>query len=332
MDINDLQALMGESIETEDYRDVWVIDAGGQLPAEVLGEARRVADALGAYVHYVGAALQSAGSDAIAWGADRAHIFRAHIFSGSSADSVAAALADYLAAAKPEFVFMPAKETTNEIAGRLAARLGGGAILNCVSLRLDESSREIVAAHPVYNGAYYLESSTSTKPQIFTLAAGALPAAARDDSRSGEIQLRDAPAAASRVRTLGRSAYQPPTIPLRNAARVVAVGRGGNDEAGVAAARQLAKKIGAHFAGDRSAFDSGWIKEDQIVGVVGAEIAPDLYIAAGIWGDTMHRAGVEGARHIIAIHPDEKAPILSYADEIVVARPKEVLPQLLSLL
>jgi electron transfer flavoprotein alpha subunit len=324
MDIYDLQALMGESVETEDYRDLWIVDLAGDGATGLLGEARRMADSLGAYVHYVGSAESA---DAIAFGADRVHPLAA-----DSADAAVAALATLFESRKPEFVFFTASDFANEVAARLAARLNTGALANCIALRLDESTREIVASHPAYDGAYYLDSAITAKPQIFTVMPGVLPAPLRDSGRSGEVESIEMIETVNRVRALGKVDYVPPAVPLRKAAKVVAVGRAGNDGESVAIAKQIAEKIGAHFAGDRSAFDSGWIEHDQIVGVVGVEIAPDVYVAAGIWGDTLHRAGVEGAKYVIAIHPDKRAPIFTYADACIVGQPKDVLPKLLAML
>ena len=324
MDIYDLQALMGESTETEDYRDLWVVDLAGDGAAGLLGEARRMADSLGAYVHTLSPADSG---EAIAFGADRVHPLTA-----DSADAAVAVLAALFESRKPEFVFFTASPLANEVATRLAGRLNSGALANCIALRLDESTREIVASHPAYDGAYYLDSAITSKPQIFTVLPGVLPMPLRDSGRSGEVETIETAETASRVRSLGKADYVPPTLPLRKAARVVAVGRAGNDGESVAIAKQIAEKIGANFAGDRSAFDSGWIDHDQIVGVIGTEIAPDVYIAAGIWGDTLHRAGMEGAKYVIAIHPDKRAPIFTYADAAIVGQPKDVLPKLLALL
>ena len=336
MDLNDLQALMGESIDAEDYRDLWVIDLnppplagastdrGGAGGGGLIGEARRLADSLGAYVHYVG---NGDSDEAIAFGADRVHPLALH-----SGDEIVSALAALFETHKPEFVFMPATPLGDEVAGRLAYRLGGGVVQDCVALRLDESTRELVGVHPVYDGAYYLDTAITKKPAIVTVRPGALAAPYRDSGRTGEIEPLEAAPTENRVRALGEANYAKEAVPLRKASKVVAVGRWGNDEGSIQIAKQIAEKIGAHFAGDRSAFDSGWIAREQIVGVVGTEIAPDVYIAAGIWGDTLHRAGVEGAKHVIAIHPKPDAPIFKYADVCIVGQPKDVLPILLALL
>ena len=315
---------MGDTASTEDYRDLWIVDVDGARGASLLNEARRMADSLGVYVHYIGA-MDS--DEAIAFGADRVHPLTV-----DSGDAAVSALASFFESHKPEFVFFTAGYYANEIANRLAGKMNSGAITDCIALRLDESTREIIALHPVYDGAYYLDSAITTKPQIFTVREGVYPEAMKDKGRSGETESFDAPSTSDRVRALGKVEYESAATPLRKAAKVIAVGRKGNDEASVGVAREIAQKIGAAFAGDRSAFDSKWIDHDHIVGIIGTEIAPDVYIAAGIWGDTLHRAGVEGAKYVIAIHPDKRAPIFQYADACIVGEPKEVLPKLMALL
>jgi len=325
MDLYDLQALMGESTETVEYRDLWIVGLDGDANP-LLGEARRMADSLGTYVHYVG----STGSvDAIAFGADRVHPFTI-----DSGDAAVATLTALFETQKPEFVFLPATNLGNEVAGRLAQRLNSGAVYNCIALRLDESTCELIGSHPVYDGAYYLDTALTARPAIVTVRSGSFAVPLRDSGRTGQIETFqwNASSAENRVRPLGKGEFIPPTVPLRKAAKIVAVGRSGHDNESAAIAKQIAEAIGAHFAGDRSAFDSGWITQDQIVGVIGAEVAPDVYIAAGIWGDTLHRAGVEGAKVVIAIHPDKNAPIFTYADAGIVGKPKEVLSKLLALL
>jgi electron transfer flavoprotein alpha subunit len=92
----------------------------------------------------------------------------------------------------------------------------------------------------------------------------------------------------------------------------------------------LAEKLGADLGGDRSAQDMGWIDEARVVGVTGQEVAPDLYVAVGVRGDTVHNAAIAGARHVIAVHANPAAPIFAVADEAVVGEPKNILTELLT--
>jgi electron transfer flavoprotein alpha subunit len=116
---------------------------------------------------------------------------------------------------------------------------------------------------------------------------------------------------------------------LKHARRIVAVGRQVGD---VTCAQSLAEKLGAEFAGAREALDEGYVDEDHIVGITGERVSPDLYIALGIRGDTMHSYGMKGARYVVAVHPDPDAPILKQADIAVVGDPGKFAGELAELL
>ncbi len=72
------------------------------------------------------------------------------------------------------------------------------------------------------------------------------------------------------------------------------------------------------LAGARDAIDVNTLDESQVVGITGERVAPNLYIALGIRGDTMHTWGMQGARYVVAVHPDPDAPILKQADAAIV--------------
>ena len=123
--------------------------------------------------------------------------------------------------------------------------------------------------------------------------------------------------------------FVPPPVPLAQAPVIVSAGR----QAGAfELVRQLAAALGAQVAGDRGARDAGWIEPGQVVDVRGAKVAPEVYVAVGIRGDTFHNAAIEGSGFILAIHPDPGAPIFQVADMCLEADPAEVVPALLEML
>ena len=113
---------------------------------------------------------------------------------------------------------------------------------------------------------------------------------------------------------------------------MVSAGRGVQDAEGFALAERLAEVLGGVVAGSRGAFDEGWIDEEQIVGIGGQEIAPDLYVACGVSGDVYHYFGLQDAKFVVAINPDENAPIMKLANMAVVADATLVIPALLEAL
>lgn len=332
MDFTDLEALLGESLPPDTRRDVWVL-AHSAASMSLVGYARELADSLGVYVCVVAPSRDGepvAADDCLAYGADR--VYRLPI----DAEAVpTGALLACFGDSTPEFVLL--EKGDEELAGRLAARLHGGLVTDCASFRLDESRRRLVASHPVYGGEYLLDVEVTDGPQIFTLAPDRLPVPARDPGRTGEVLTPELPAGgfdsgvAVRVERPGVD-FQPPARPFSKARRNVAVGRGLRDPEAVEVARGLAACLGAEFGGDRSALDSGWIDEARLVGVTGNTVAPRLYLALGVWGDTLHNAAIEASGLIVAIHPDPDAPILKIADAGVVADPTVLLPKLLAAL
>ena len=323
MDIADLSALLGEDVTTTTAADFWVVlpgnAAGALLPGDLalVGEARRLADGLGCYVHAVIPTNDAAGP-AIAAGADRAHV---------TLDP-----AGYLAGQQPEFVLLPA--THNALAAALAQRFQAGLITNVRGpLSVESDTRALLAPHPVYGGDYFLDLAVTSAVKLATLDTTGLIAPPVDPSRAGEVIQSELPSAVDQCRDLGPADHQPPQWrPLSKARAIVAAGRGLRDADGLALAAELARLLGAELAGDRSARDTDWVDETHQVGVTAQEVAPDLYVAVGIQGDTIHNAAITGARRVIAIHADPSASILSVADLGIVGEPKEVLAELIAAL
>ena len=322
MDLSDLSALLGEDLAATTAADVWVLfpaAAGATSSGDLalVSEARRLADGLGCYVHAVVTSADAA-PPAIAAGADRVHV---------SADP-----AGYLAAQQPEFILLSSAH--NALAAALAQRLQSGLITNVPGpVAVEPDTRALLGAHPVYSGEYFLDLEVTSPIKIATLDTARLSAHLADSSRTGEVLTADLPAPRPRGRDLGAAAYQPPAWrPLTKAHIIVAAGRGLHDQAGFELAAQLARALGAELAGDRSARDLGWIDEAHEVGVTAQEVAPAIYVAVGIAGDTIHNAAIAGARQVIAIHSNPHAPIFKVADLGLVADPKTVLPTLLAAL
>ncbi len=62
------------------------------------------------------------------------------------------------------------------------------------------------------------------------------------------------------------------------------------------------------------------------MGVVGANISADLYIACGVSGDIYHYYGVQNVKYVVSINTDENAPIMKVANLCVVGDAREVIP------
>ncbi len=342
MDASYLDLLMAQQEEVTEAEGggggVWVVadvvdGAVAAVTLEALGAARNLADALGAYVYGVllgegvaglAQALYQAGADGVRVADDP-----------SLASFVSApylrVLSDLFEEEQPEVVLFGATEQGQALAPRLAQRMGGGLIEHVTAVSLDESTRTVQAAFPIYGGEYFETAACpEARPQFLTVEPGAFPAPFVDAYRKGEPTALDAEPIEPDVRVLGPAeGFEPPVVPLAQAPVLVAAGRQAGDFELV---KQLAVALGAQLAGDRGARDAGWIEPERIVDVRGVTVAPQVYVAVGIRGDTFHNAAIEDAKYIVAIHPDPESPIFEVADLCLEAEPQEVLPALLEAL
>lgn len=344
MDASFLDLMMAQQEETFEEAEggggVWVVAdlAEGQIAPvtlEALGAARTLADSLGAYVYAVllgysvsplAGTLYQAGADGV-----RVAPLTADQTPPLAFKPCLETLANLFEEERPEIVVLGATGVGQAVAPRLAQRMGGGLIEHVTAIRLDQTTRAVEGAYPVYGGEYFeIRACPQARPQFLTIEPGAFSTPFLDEYRKGEPTVIEAEPAEPDLRVLGPAdAFEPPRVPLSEASVVVSGGRQAGDFGLV---RRLAETLGAHLAGDRGAWDAGLIQTEQIVDVRGTTVSPDVYVAVGIRGDTFHNAAMNEAKFIVAIHADPDAPLFEMADLCVEAEPEEVLPLLLQAL
>jgi electron transfer flavoprotein alpha subunit len=101
---------------------------------------------------------------------------------------------------------------------------------------------------------------------------------------------------------------------LQEAEVILSCGRGLQTKSGFDLAFRAAGCISAQIAGTRAAVDMGWIPADREIGLSGARVAPEIYIACGVSGTNFHMIGIKHAKKVIAINTDPSAPIFQKAD------------------
>ena len=338
------ELLTGEVIEEEEeiaYRDIWVVaevEEGVLAPVslEMVGKARELAAALGAYVHSVllGEGLAGLAQELIHRGADSVHLADDARLAEYHLETYAQVLGDLFQEQKPEIILFAATELGQELAPRLAQRLGTGLISDCLDLSIDETERVLSARHPVYDGEYFHVSTfLGTKPQMATVRPGAFRLPFVDEYRYGEVEeiAVDLDGIEGQVKVLSVSTEEArPQVPLSKARVIVAAGRGVGDAEGFALVEELAEALGGQVAGSRGALSEGWIEQERLVGPGGDMVRPDLYVACGISGDIHHYFAMQDAKFVVAINKNPNAPIFKIADIGIVGDPKEVIPPLLA--
>jgi electron transfer flavoprotein alpha subunit len=309
-------------------RDFWVVaetkdGALTPLTKELVYGARITADMMGFYVKValLGVGVADLASELYPVGADRVIVAEDDRLAEFSVEPWLKVLSDLFVAQPPEFVLFGATPIGNALAPRLAQRFGTGFIGNCAMLKVDDFDRCFIGRRAAFGGEYYdVMTTAGGKSHFATALPDTFGEPYPDASRYGEVETAEVnlDGVEAKVETLGPVDYTLPRPKLKYARRIVSVGRQVGD---ASCAELLAEKLGAQLAGAREAVDEGYIAEDQIVGITGERVRPDLYIALGIRGDTMHTWGMKDARYVVAVHPDADAPILKQADAAIVGDP-----------
>jgi electron transfer flavoprotein alpha subunit len=75
--------------------------------------------------------------------------------------------------------------------------------------------------------------------------------------------------------------------------------------------------MGAEFGASRPVVMNAWAPRERLIGVSGTRTAPLLCIVVGASGAPALHWGIEKAAFIVAINPDQAAPIVAGSDAAV---------------
>lgn len=227
-----------------------------------------------------------------------------------------------LGAANPAPIVLAATPANNEIAGRLAARLASGALVNVSGIAADGS-----AQMSIFGGSYETTSTAAGQCPIYTLRPGAVEAA----PQQVEAQPAPMPLPAATDKDVKVTSFTPAQKSARpeitEAKAVVAGGRGVGDEFG-AVVEPLADALGAAVGATRDAVDEGFYDAAYQIGQTGVTVSPDLYIGLGISGAIQHTSGMQTSGTIVVVNQDQDEPFFQIADLGVVGDLHEIAPAL----
>jgi electron transfer flavoprotein alpha subunit len=223
----------------------------------------------------------------------------------------------------PAAVLLAATADGKEIAGRLAARIGSGLLVDVVEVK-----QGATAVHSIFGGAFTVEAQANGDTPVITVRAGAIEAEPADGA--GEQVSVEVPAPAENATKI--TAREPAVAgdrpELTEATIVVSGGRGVGSAENFSVVEALADSLGAAVGASRAAVDSGYYPGQFQVGQTGKTVSPQLYIALGISGAIQHRAGMQTSKNIVAVNKDEEAPIFEIADYGIIGDLFKVAPQL----
>jgi electron transfer flavoprotein alpha subunit len=328
-----------EAPDFSDYRGVMVFveqreGVYHRSAFELLGCARGLAADLGEEIvaAVLGHGVKDNAAQLIHYGADRCVVVEDPSLGYYQTCTYTHALAEVVKKAKPSILLIAATHLGRDLAPRLARRIGLGLTADCTRLAIDPDERILLQTRPAFGGNVMATIVTRySRPQTATVRPGIMKAIEPDHSRTGEIIVQTVDAAqCGELTKVLECVMNPDKGPDLAAAKIiVAGGRPVCSERGMSLLKEFADAVGAQVAGTRVVVEEGFLSSDHQVGQTGKTVRPEVYFACGISGAVQHRAGMDGARYIVAINRDADAAIFEIADYAIVGDIFEVLPALI---
>jgi electron transfer flavoprotein alpha subunit len=323
----------------DEYRNVAVFieqrdGAIAGVSYEMLGEGRKLADALGEKLLAVfpGYEMQKQSEELIKFGADKVFYFDSEECSNFQDDTYAELVTQFIEKEKPSIVLAGATAIGRSFIPKVAARVYGGLTADCTKLEVDTERRLLLGTRPAFGGNLMATIiCPDHRPQIATVRHKVMKAAVRDDRRNGELIVHkvEKDNIQERTKLIDIVKEIESTVNITEADIVVSGGRGLMKPDNFGLLRELAEVLGGAVGASRAAVDAGWIPYSHQVGQTGKTVCPKLYIACGISGSVQHMAGMQSADYIIAINKDADADIFQVANLGIVGDVLEIVPALI---
>lgn len=299
--------------------------------AEVLSAGRRLADGLGGTLTAVllGPAETSCDGDAAAYGAERVVRVEHAALAEYQAEMMMEAARQACAALQAEVCLVPSSTYGLEMAPVLAQKLGAAVVTDVI--RASGEAGQVKITKPVYGGKANAELIARRAPLVLAMRARSVALLEKKTGTAAEaskLEVRlDAGLAKSRI--VERKPEATGGMRLEDARVIISGGRGMGGPEGFKVLEELAGLLGGTVGASRAACDQGWVPASWQIGQTGKKVAPDLYVAVGISGASQHLVGISGAKHVVAVNKDEKAPIFEAAEAGVVEDYRTMIPALI---
>jgi|GEM_PF-1446521 len=251
-------------------------------------------------------------------------------FEVAAAEWVAEAVRALVARNQYYGVIAADQEQASALAVLMANKLDYDFVTGVVSMRKEKEG--LLCERPVYNNnlsaSYLLRHPFVLSEKLPKNAGGATSLQAGTPRNIVWDYLEKVPAPAWLLeKSLIEENLSRPESPV-----LLAVGMGVSKREDVNRIRDFAEKNGFDFGVSRPVAMRGWSGINDIIGVSGRILAPEITIAIGISGAAAFYAGIEQSGYILSINTDPDAAITERSDAVIADDYNNVLDGLFELL
>jgi len=222
-------------------------------------------------------------------------------------------LADLLRDLKAAYVCTAHSSQGTDFAPALAVELNAACITGVEDI-LDIENRTCFA-RSIFGAKAVAHVRPENDLSILTIQPGMFRPQKPDKPVFGRVTHRSFNCESLKTRSRGIKQAEADMTGITEAGVIVSAGQGLGDKENLDLIYQLAALFTkSAVAGSRIVCDLGWLEYRCQVGVTGATVSPQLYIACGISGAVQHLMGMRNSDYIVAINKDPAAAIFQVAD------------------
>jgi electron transfer flavoprotein alpha subunit len=254
----------------------------------------------------------------------------------TNTEVISKVLVDVAGNSGPSMLFFGATYQGMELAPGVGWRLGVPVITNCAAFEWDGSQANV--KRPIQGGKLSVSLGVNVElGAVITVQKGAWKEDEPSPDEVSSISVTRIPWkdswSAEKAEVLGISEESlEGEEDITKADILISVGRGLGDPENLPVMKELAEKLGGMLSCSRPVVDLGWLPASRQVGISGRTVAPVIYLALGISGQSNHLAGINPSGMIIAVNKDPRAPIFTVADYGIEEDILEFIPEFLEVI
>ncbi len=302
--------------------EILVFSEQDSVAFELLSKARELGTPLAALL---GAGVAGRANDLMGYGAEKVYVGEHAQLANMQVDVYAEALAQVANTSGATIILVGSTRRGKELAGRLAQKLGCGAVTDAIGLAASDG--KIAVQRYALGGNTVATDVITTERQVIAVMPKTFEATKQPVSgQAVQVNLK---VPGPRVKVVETKPKAKATANIEEAERLVVVGKGFGKREDLTIAEGLAQALHAELGCTRAlSADYHWLGEERMIGVSGKKTKPQMVMSIGVSGQIQHTVGILGSKLIVAINKDKAAPIFKIADYGIVGDLYQVTPKL----